>query len=73
MANFRSDMTVRIVPLHGAEASDSRVGGTVAERLALLTSLSERLWTLARRPLPVYTRATMPIVVSTLGSRSDRD
>lgn len=66
-------MTVRIVPLHGAEASDSRVGGTVAERLALVTSLSERLWTLTRRPLPVYTRATMPIVVSALRARSDRD
>jgi hypothetical protein len=66
-------MTVRIVSLHSAEAGDSRVGGTVAERLALVTSLSEKLWTLTRRPFPVYTRATMPIVLSSLGARSDRD
>jgi len=66
-------MTVRIVPLHGAEASDSRVGGTAAERLALVTSLSERLWTLTSKPLPVYTRATMPIALKALRTRSDRD
>jgi hypothetical protein len=62
-------MTVRIVSLHSPEASDSRVGGTVAERLALVTGLSEKLWA----PLPVYTRGTMPIVLSSLGARSDRD
>jgi hypothetical protein len=66
-------MTVRIVSLHSPEASDSRVGGTVAERVALVASLSEQLWKLTRRPLPVYTRATMPIVLSSLGARSDRD
>jgi hypothetical protein len=73
MTNSRPDMTVRIVSLHSLEASDSRVGGTAAERIALVTSLSEQLWALTRRPLPVYTRGTMPIVLSPLGARSDRD
>jgi hypothetical protein len=66
-------MTVRIVSLHSPEAGDSRVGGTMAERVALVTSLSEKLWELTRRPLPVYTRGTMPIVLSSLGARPDRD
>lgn len=66
-------MTVRIVPLDSPEASDSRVGGTAAERVALVTVLSQELWVLTRRPLPVYTRATMPIVVRSLAAQSGRD
>jgi hypothetical protein len=38
----RSRMTVRIVPLRSDEASDGRVGGTVAERLALVGELSRQ-------------------------------
>jgi len=64
---------VRVVPLHSPEASDSRAGGTAAERVALVAELSEMLWTRAGKPLPAYTRATMPIVVTTLGARRDRD
>jgi hypothetical protein len=66
-------MTVRIVSLHSPEASDSRVGGTAEERIALVTSLSERLWALTHRPVPSYTRGTMPIVLRRLGARPDRD
>ena len=62
-------MTARIVPLRSDEASDARVGGTPEARLALLAELSRRMWALTRRPLPSYTRATMPVRVSTLSEQ----
>ena len=57
-------MTVRLVPLHSREASEARVGGSVAERVALVARLSDMLWTRTGRPRPDYTRATMPIVLT---------
>ena len=66
-------MTVRLVPLHSREAGDARVGGTATERLALVIQLSEMLWARTGRPLPKYTRATMPVTISPLGARPDRD
>lgn len=62
-------MTVRIVPLRGDEAGDARVGGTVDERLALVTELSRRAWELTGRPLPSYTRASMPVRITTLAEQ----
>jgi hypothetical protein len=62
-------MTGRIVPLGSDEASDARVGGTAGERLALLRELSERMWVLTGRPLPTYTRATMPAKLTTLADQ----
>ena len=59
-------MTARIVPLRSDEASDARVGGTPAERLALLAELSRRMWTLTQQPEPAYTRATIPCRLTTL-------
>jgi hypothetical protein len=59
-------MTARVVPLHSDEAGDARVGGTPDERLALLSELSRRMWALTQQPLPSYTRATMPVRLSTL-------
>lgn len=59
-------MTARIVPLRSDEAGDARVGGTVAERLALVGELSRRMWLLTKQPLPTYTRQTMPVRLSTL-------
>ena len=59
-------MTVRVVPLRSSAAAESRVGGTIVERLALVFALSESSWSLTRRPLPGYTRATMPVVVTSL-------
>ncbi len=73
MATDRRDMTVRVVPLHSPEAGDSRVGGTVAERVALVGTLSEALWARTHRPLPTYTRATMPVVLTPLHAPSHRD
>jgi hypothetical protein len=69
MKRDRSKMTVRIVPLRSDEAGDARVGGTVAERVALVGELSRRMWALTGQPLPSYTRATMPVKLSTLAEQ----
>lgn len=57
---IRYDMTARILPLRSAEAASGYVAGTLSERVAIVTELSASLWALTRRPLPTYTRATMP-------------
>jgi hypothetical protein len=66
-------MPVSIVPLRSDEAADARVGGTVADRVALVAELSKVMWARTGKPLPTYTRATMPVVMTTLGARPDRD
>jgi hypothetical protein len=62
-------MTARVVPLQSNEAAEGRVGGTVAERLSLLSELSRRMWALTKRPLPSYTRRTMPVKLTTLADQ----
>ena len=59
-------MTARVVPLTSAEAGESRVEGTANERLLLLAELSRRAWALTGRGTPVYTRATIPVALTTL-------
>lgn len=66
VAKDRSNMTARVVPLDSREAGDPRMGGTVEERLAAVAELTLEAWRLSGRPLPTYSRATMPIVVATL-------
>ena len=66
-------MTAGVVPLHSQEAGDARVGGAAAERLALAAELSRHSWVLTGRPFPTYTRETIPVLVSRLGARHDRD
>ena len=66
-------MTVRVVPLGSAEADDVRMGGSVAERLAVVAELTELGWALAKLPHPNYTRSTMPVVVTTLSAQSTAD
>ena len=61
-------MTARVVPLGSVLAGGSRVGGSGDERVALVTELSEMAWAQTGRPLPDYTRATMPVVVTTRGA-----
>lgn len=73
MTTDRRDMTVRVVPLASDEAGDSHVGGTAAERVTLVGKLSEEVWARTRRPLPTYTRATMPVNLTTLHAQSHRD
>ena len=69
MKSNRRTMTARVVPLRSDEAGDGRVGGTGAERLALVAELSRRMWALTKRPLPSYTRQTMPVRVTTLSEQ----
>ena len=59
-------MTFRVVPLGSAEAGDARMGGTIEERVAAVAELTAEAWRLSGRPLPSYTRDTMPVTVSTL-------
>lgn len=59
-------MRARVVPLSSREAGDARVVGTPAERVALVAELSRQAWALTGRPLPSYTRATMPVRVTSL-------
>ena len=65
----RERMTARVVPLGSAEAGDARVGGTIDERLALVTAPSRHAWEVSGRSLPSYTRATMPVRVTTLAEQ----
>lgn len=64
-------MTVRIVRQGSREAGDARAGGSPAERVALVAELTALAWTLAKLPLPTYTRDTMPVAVTTLALQSD--
>lgn len=61
-------MSARVVPLDSDEAGDSRMGGTVDERVAAVTALTVEAWRLAGRPFPSYVRATMPVVKATLAT-----
>jgi hypothetical protein len=65
-------MTVRVVPLTSAEAGDSRMEGTIDERVSAVAELTLEAWRVSGRSLPNYTRATMPIVVSTLKDQADQ-
>ena len=57
---------VRIVPLQSDGAAESYVEGTIDERLALLARLSRRAWAATGLPIPSYTRATIPVVITRL-------
>jgi hypothetical protein len=46
--------------------------GSVAERVAAVAALSAEGWRLAGRPLPAYSRSTMPVVITTLWEHSGR-
>ena len=66
MRTNRSRMTARVVSLGSEEAGDMRMGGTPDARVAAVAELTMEAWRLAGRAFPRYTRATMPIVVTTL-------
>jgi hypothetical protein len=61
-----SRITARVVPLTSDAAGDARMGGTPDERVAAVAELTAEAWRLAGLPLPNYSRATMPIVLTTL-------
>jgi hypothetical protein len=60
---------VRIVSLSSDEAADAYVEGSIDERLALLARLSRRAWAATGRPMPNYTRATIPVVITRLADQ----
>ena len=49
------------------------MGGTVDERVAAVAVLTAHAWALAKRPFPAYTRANMPVVVTTLAAHAAAD
>jgi hypothetical protein len=69
----RREMTVRQVPQGGREAAEARMGGSINDRLALVSILSLSAWADSGRPLPVYRREDMPVRRTTLLARRDRD
>ena len=73
MQKDRSAMTARVVPLTSQEAGDPRMGGTATDRVAAVAELTRTAWALSKRPLPTYTRATMPVVVTTLAGHTTID
>lgn len=62
-------MTVRVVTLQSDEAGDGRVDGTAAQRLAIVADLNRRMWALTRQPVPAYSRATIPLRLTTLSEQ----
>ena len=64
MTKDRSHMTIRVVRQQSRDAHDARTGGTVAERVELVAEMAEFGWALAKKKMPVYTRATMPVYVA---------
>jgi hypothetical protein len=73
MPRKRNAMTARVVPLHSREAGDARVDGTAAERIALVAVLTRAAWALTGRPVPKYTRATMPVRIIPLRESGQAD
>jgi hypothetical protein len=73
VSTSRRKMTVRVVPLQSRAAGNAIVSGTAAERLALVADLSAMSWELTGKPLPRYTRATMPVVLTTLQAQGASD
>jgi hypothetical protein len=49
------------------------MGGTVDERIAMVSELSRMAWATSGRPRPAYSRDQMPITRARLGERRDRD
>lgn len=64
-------MAVRIVGLGSAEAGDSKMGGSLAERVAAVFELTELAWRLAKRPFPSYSRRNIPFRLTTLREQED--
>lgn len=69
----RKNITFRRVPLESEQAGDARVAGTIAERLALVRTLSLSAWASTGATLPTYERSRIPFRRVKLGERSDRD
>lgn len=72
MSEPREPMTFRRVPLESIAGADSRLGATIAERLAMLRALSDAAWAATGRPFPSYERERMPIRLLKLSDVDER-
>ncbi len=61
--NRARDWSVRIRPLAEPEPDDLADSTTAEERLALVWTLSKRMWELTGRPFPAYERSQIPVRV----------
>lgn len=66
MTRDRRDMSSRVVPLESREAGLPPCPPGIEARLVLVTRLSREAWELSRRPIPAYTRATIPVAIRSL-------
>jgi hypothetical protein len=57
---LRRSLPVRVYRLGEEPGDDLSAVSTPEQRLAMVAELSRRMWTLTGRPLPSYTRASMP-------------
>ncbi len=64
----RANMPVRMFRLGEEPGDDLSAETTADERLAMVAELSARMWALTGKPVPVYSRAEMPVRVRKLGA-----
>ena len=62
MPKDRSHMTVRVLSLSDPKVGDAFVDAGGSTRQAMVYHLSLAAWRQTGRPMPVYTRATLPVV-----------
>ena len=66
----RSRIQVRIFPLGQEPGDDLSASTTAAERLAMLSALSEEAWAFARLAVPQYARHEIPLRLVPLVTRA---
>ena len=69
----RTGMSYRVVRLDSAEANRSPAGSSDVERSEMMMPLAIAAWVGSGRTLPSYTRATMPIRLTTLAQQGTSD
>ena len=67
----RTRLKARIFPLGQEPADDLSSSTTAAERLAMVSALSEEAWTLAGFTTPTYRRHDTPIRIVPLEKRTE--
>jgi len=67
----RRSWPLRVVPLAAGAVDDLSATTTVAQRLAFVEALAREAWALARRPLPDYDRAHIPVRLVRNGPTGD--
>ena len=69
----RREMTYRVVGLESSEASAAPQPRSQEEGSRMMAELSLAAWQTSGRPLPSYTRATMPVRLTTLQALARSD